>query len=241
MQPRYLVALKLIPGENAIEERGGGVRIGALATQHAVEESALLRRLYPLLPDAASRVGNLRVRVMSTLGGSLGEADVQSDPPAALVLYDAVVETSLGRAVPIRDFFRGPYDTCLEWEELVQAVVLPEPPPAGTRHVYFKYTTGPVTDRPCVGVAGLGRLDAAGRWAELRLACNGVSPVPLEVDCAKAIGEVPSTSLAAELGRQAAAGCDPMDDLRGSAGYKREVTGVYVRRAVQALAGEEVA
>lgn len=235
------MALKLIPGENGIAEQGGGVRIGGLTTQRAVETSPLLRARYPLLVDASAKVGNLRVRVMSTLGGSLGEADVQSDPPAALYLYDAVVETSLGREVPIREFLLGPYETCLEWEELVQGVRLPAPPPEGTRHVYFKYTTGPVTDRPCVGVAGLGRLDDGGRWAELRVACNGVGPVPVEVDCSRALGERPSEALAAELGRDAAAACDPMDDLRGSAAYKREVTGVYVRRAVAALAGQEVA
>jgi carbon-monoxide dehydrogenase medium subunit len=236
LQPRYLVALKLIPGQDAIEPCDGGVRVGALVTQRALETSPLLRERYPLLAEAASRVGNLRVRVMSTLGGSLGEADMQCDPPAALFLYDALVETSAGREVPIREFFRGPYETCLAWEELVQGVRLPAPPPAGTRHVYLKYTTGPVTDRPCVGVAGLGRLDGAGRWAELRVACNGVGPVPLDVDCSAAIGERPGEALAAEIGRVAAAASDPMDDLRGSAAYKREVTGVFVRRAVQALA-----
>src|SRR5881397_2578992 len=117
----YLVDLQTIPGLNEIKNEADGVCIGALVTHRAVELSPAIRRSFPVVAEAFSHIGNVRVRETASVGGNLAHADYRLDPPPPLLALEAEVSIfgSKGcRAIPLRDFFRGMYETALEPGEI---------------------------------------------------------------------------------------------------------------------------
>lgn len=238
--PEKLVAVKNIPGLDYMEyDAEQGLRIGANTTQHAVEMSDLLKREYPVLAYAASKVGNIRVRTMSTVGGTVCEADHQADLPPTLTALDAtVIAQSVNgrRSIPISEFYVGPYETVLEPNELVVEVQVP---PMGERSagVYLKHVTGPITDRPCLGVAAYGQLDESGVLSEIRIVFGGIAGVPWRPEEAEAAvrGQRLSDENIAAAAEAAYAAADPLGDLRGSAWYKKEMVKVFTTRALNQL------
>jgi carbon-monoxide dehydrogenase medium subunit len=118
----YLVDLQSIPGLNQIAEEANGIRIGALVTHRAVELSPLVRNSFPVVAQAFSTIGNVRVRETASVGGNLAHADYRLDPPPALLILKSEV-TLFGpggsRVIPLKDFFTGMYETVLEQGEIL--------------------------------------------------------------------------------------------------------------------------
>ena len=236
--PKLLVNLKKIRDTSAIRhDPVGGLSIGALATISDIETSPLVRQHYAILAQACHVVANIRIRNMATLGGNLAHGDYQSDPPTVLAALDARLEImSAGgsRELELSDFQRGSYETVLEPGELISAVRIP-PLPQGMHGLYVKFTTGSSEERPCAGVAALANMND-GSCRELRLAVGAVSERPVRI----ATEELSNTRLTSEsiatLATVAARSIDPIDDIRGSAQYKRHLVGVLVRRTLAALA-----
>ena len=102
--PGLLVDLSRVPGLSFIEEQADGIHIGAMTTHYEVESSALLKRKCPLLAEVASNIGDVQVRNMGTIGGSVAHADPAADYPAALMALEAtirVVSAAGERRLPI--------------------------------------------------------------------------------------------------------------------------------------------
>lgn len=233
--PKTLVNLKKIKGAAEITyEAASGLRIGGLASIFDVESAPAVRQHYPLLARACHVVANIRIRNMATIGGNLAHADSQSDPPAALVAFDASVELTTRdgvRTVKLRDFLIGSYETGLERDEILTALLVP-PAPANVKGTYLKFTTRSSEDRPCAGVAAWVR-HANGKPAEARVVVGAVSPTPVVLtDQGLGSGQKSTADAIAEIARNAAATVDPIDDLRGPADYKRQLVQVLVRRAL---------
>jgi carbon-monoxide dehydrogenase medium subunit len=190
-----------------------------------------------LLAQACHVVANIRIRNMATIGGNLAHADSQSDPPAALVAFDASVELTRGktvRSVKLRDFLLGSYETGMARDEILTALSVP-PPPASSNGTYLKFTTRSSEDRPCAGVAAWVRA-TNGNVEEARVVIGAVSPAPVVLSEQFSSGQKFTTDAIAEIARKAAAAVDPIDDLRGPADYKRQLVQVLVRRALSACA-----
>lgn len=233
--PKTLVNLKKIKGAAEITyEAASGLRIGGLASIFDVESAPAVRQHYPLLARACHVVANIRIRNMATIGGNLAHADSQSDPPAALIAFDASVELTTRdrvRTVKLRDFLIGSYETGLERDEILTALLVP-PVPANVKGTYLKFTTRSSEDRPCAGVAAWVR-HANGKPAEARVVVGAVSPAPVVLtDQGLGSGQKSTADAIAEIARNAAATVDPIDDLRGPADYKRQLVQVLVRRAL---------
>lgn len=235
--PELLVNLRKIHGMAEITPGlDGGVRIGALATINDIERSALVGERLPMLADACHVVANIRIRNLATIGGNLSHGDYQSDPPTALVALGAVVElvsVDGRREVPLSEFLLGAYETALEPGELVAAVRVPGVP-AGWRSAYLKFTTRSSEDRPAAGVATLVRMEGD-RVAEVRLVVGAVTTTPARISEGEAYlaGRQLDDATLAEVGRITAAAIEPIDDIRGSAAYKRRLAGVQAERALQ--------
>lgn len=237
--PKTLVNLKKIKGAAEITyEPASGLRVGGLASIFDVESAPAVRQHYPLLAQACHVVANIRIRNMATIGGNLAHADSQSDPPAALVAFDASVELTTRdrvRTVKLRDFLIGSYETGLERDEILTALLVP-PAPANVKGTYLKFTTRSSEDRPCAGVAAWVR-HANGKPAEARVVVGAVSPTPVVLtDQGLGSGQKSTADAIAEIARNAAATVDPIDDLRGPADYKRQLVQVLVRRALSECA-----
>ncbi len=115
--PEQLVDLGRIKDLNYIREEGGALHIGATTTHYSVESSALVRAKCPLLSEAAAAIGDVQVRNMGTMGGSVAHADPAADYPAALQALEAniVIRGAKGeRTVSAADFFIDSFTTALE-------------------------------------------------------------------------------------------------------------------------------
>jgi len=240
--PKTLVNLKKIKDASDITyDPQHDLRIGALASIYDLETSPVIREYYPLLANACHVVANIRIRNMATIGGNLAHADYQSDPPAALIALDARVELSSQKGVrelSLEKFLVGSYETNLEPAELITTLSVP-PPPQGTRGIYLKFTTGSSEDRPCAGIAARVQMKN-GICENVRLVVGAVSSTPIRARKAEELarGERLTPKLIREMALEAAKVVEPVEDLRGPAGYKRRIVEVLARRALDVLAGK---
>jgi len=234
-RPERLVSLDDVAGLRHISQAEDGLRIGAMVRLRDVELHPGIRRAYPALALACGEVGNVRVRNQATLGGNLAEADYAADPPPALFALNASVRTTSpdgGRTIPLGQFFRGVLSTDLRPSEILVEIVVP--PPAGLRSTFLKFRSRSSEDRPCVAVAAAARFDGD-RCADLRVAVGAACETPLRLAPAeaKAEGRRLTAELIDEIASDYAEGIDPIDDLRGSAWYRREITRVFIARALR--------
>jgi carbon-monoxide dehydrogenase medium subunit len=233
----FLVDLQSIPGLDQISQEDGGVRIGALATHRAVECSPIIRSSLPILADACSKIGNVRVRQTASVGGNLAHADYRLDPPPPLLVLNAEV-TCVGpngsRVIPVSAFFRGLYETALEPGELIADVRVPAMP-VHSKAAYLRYSALSANDWPCLSVAALLR-EENGRCQELRLALGGVAATPLLINGLDFIRDQSlDVSMVDKVVHIVDEQIAPFSDLRGSEWYKRQMARLFVKKAIAQL------
>jgi carbon-monoxide dehydrogenase medium subunit len=235
VRPRGLVDVKRVAGLGAIDAAGGRLAIGATVRHRDVERSPVVRAHCPLLAGVARHVANVRVRTVGTVGGNLAFADPHSDLATLFLALDASVTLWARRgerAVPVADFVRGAYETAREPDEVLTGVRMP-PGLAGTAAAYLKYG---VHERPTLGVAVALTAAPGGAITGARVAIGCVGPRPQRLDevedriTGSTVADVEArvTDLAAAAARAAVT----VDDVHGSAEYKREMVAVFVRRAL---------
>jgi carbon-monoxide dehydrogenase medium subunit len=221
-RPETLVDIKRVAELSGVSLDSGAVVIGAAERHMDLADHPLVREHLPMLASVEGAVGNARVRAQGSIGGNLCFAEPKSDVATALVAYGAEV-TLAGpggrRVIAVEQFVAGPYFADKEPDELLVDIRVPVPA-SGTRAVYLKYQ---VTERPTVGVALLH--GSAG--ASCRLVVGAVGEVQM-LWTFNDPGEIEPDAVADEL--------DPTPDLTGSERYKRHVAGVFIRRAVDAMA-----
>ena len=235
----YLVDLQSVPGLNEIKMASDGVRIGALATHRMIELSPVIRQAFPVVAEAFSHIGNVRVRQTASIGGNLAHADYRLDPPPPLLALGAEV-TAVGpsgaRTIPVKNFFRGLYETVLDAGEILTEVKIPAMP-ANSKAVYLRYGTLSANDWPCVNVAAFLR-KANGRCQELRVALGGVAATPLlvtglEFANDQKLDDAVIEKILAAVDQQ----ISPSSDLRGSEWYKRKMARLFTKKAIAQLNG----
>lgn len=238
IEPEQLVWVGALPELSGIAlDEDGAIRIGATATLHELARSELLAGAVPVLADAAGRIGNPRVRAVATVGGALVHGDPRQDlPPVLLALRAAVgIAAKDGtRTIGLDGFYHGFMEVALGENEVVTHVVVPAR--GGWRDRYSRFTPGSEDDYPTVGVAVSLRVDDGGLIDDAEIALGGVDSRPiLATEAARSlIGTTGAGAVLEEAGRKAAAHCEPTDDARGSADYKRKMVDVWVRRTVTA-------
>jgi carbon-monoxide dehydrogenase medium subunit len=233
--PRVLVGLRSI-GELAGITVNGGARIRACATHTEVLSHPQIRAGWPVLAEAEEAVASVQVRNRGTLCGNLAHAFPNADPPAALLVVDAVAEVA-GRGgrreVPIESFITGALSTALAPDELLTGIALPAPP-EGARYAYLKYAMRP-HDLPILGVAVRLVIDGNGTCQDARIGLNAAADRPIRAKTAEAglVGTSLEDDALAGAADAAAAEADPPADIDGSVAYKRRVIRAYVRRALE--------
>lgn len=233
--PRHLIGLRKIAelAEMAATPEGG-LTIGAMVTQHALETSDVIRARFAALAEASAAVASPPVRRQGTIGGNLGHADPSGDPPAALIALGAEVEIASlrgRRRLLVEDFARDYMETILEPDELLIAVHLSAPAPrSGTAYLKLRLRG---VDTAIVG-AGVGLTLAEDgetcRDARIGLAGVGVTPERARAAEAALIGQALTDGAIRAAARIAADACEPMTDTEATAWYRREMVAVFVRR-----------
>jgi aerobic carbon-monoxide dehydrogenase medium subunit len=233
----HLVDVKTIADLSKIELKNGSLMIGSTATHRAIERSSVVQQNLPVLAEMETKVANVRVRASGTLGGNLCFAEPHSDPATLLLALGARAQVQ-GKAgtktLGIDRLITGAYETSLAADELLASVEIPIPSKS-QRAAYLKFQ---LHERPTLGLALVLNLDKD-KITTARAVVGSVSALPTQSDKANALlvgsrAQVEKQlSDAAEALAQAA---DPVDDLEGSAEYKRHLIGVFLKRAfAQAL------
>jgi carbon-monoxide dehydrogenase medium subunit len=238
VRPNCLVSLRSVRGLNSIEISDGGTRIGGLATHREVESSSLLRRRLPLVAETYHHVATIRVRNMATVGGGLAHADPNQDPPPTLIALGATVKaTSVdgSRVISLDEFFTDYYETVLKPDEIVTEVFIPKMAP-NSAGAYLKFLPRTADDYATVSAAAVLTLDKSGKTInDVRIALGSVGVTPIRATAAEAVlrGQPLKAEAFVEAGEKAKEAVDPVSDFRGSAAYKKEMAGVFVRRALE--------
>jgi carbon-monoxide dehydrogenase medium subunit len=238
VRPNCLVSLRSVRGLNSIEIHDGGTRVGGLATHREVESSSLLRRRLPLLAETYHHVATIRVRNMATVGGGLAHADPNQDPPPTLIALGATVKATSAdgsRVIPMDEFFTDYYETVLKPEEIVTEVFIPKMAP-NSAGAYLKFLPRTADDYATVSAAAVLTLDKTRKLiSDVRIALGSVGVTPIRATAAEAVlrGQPLEAEAFAEAGEKAKEAVDPVSDFRGSAAYKKEMAGVFVRRALE--------
>jgi aerobic carbon-monoxide dehydrogenase medium subunit len=109
--PEHVVDMSRVPSLDNIRQAHDGIHIGAMATHYQIESSTVLRAHCPLLAETASHIGDVQVRNMGTIGGSVAHSDPAADYPAALFALEAQVRLSSARGERTLSFadFPGRY------------------------------------------------------------------------------------------------------------------------------------
>ncbi len=215
-----------------------GLRIGALTRHRDIETSDEIATRYPVVGEAMRYVAHLAIRNRGTIGGSLSHADPAAEWPALSVLLDATM-TVAGptgrRKIAARDFFVAPLTTALEDDELLIHVDLP-PLPANAGWG-FEEVAQRHGDFALAGAAAILALDG-GSVADARLAMFGVDETPVRIGAAEEslIGKRPDADAFAAAAETVRTAVNPMNDLHGSADYRRHLAGVLARRVLAAAA-----
>ena len=221
-----------IQGLDRIEETtDGGLRIGALARHFALETSDLAKDRFPVLHEAMKHVAHLAIRNRGTIGGSLSHADPAAELPTMAVLLDAKIITaraSGGREIAAADFFVAPLTTTLEPDEIIVAVELPGlAPGTGWGFEEFAQRRG---DFAVAGISAIVSMDGE-LVTESRIALMGLHDTPVRAHAAEAALLDDGIDVAAAAARLDA---EPMNDLHGSADYRRHLAEVLTRRVLTA-------
>ena len=237
LRPRALISLHRIAALKGIERRAdGSLRVGAMTTHSGLALSAELRGAHRLLAEAAGRIGHEAIRNRGTIGGAVAHADPSADYPAALVALEAEIEIEGPRGrrkLPVHQFFQGFLTTALEQGELVTGIVLPPgPAKVATRFEKLARVEGDFATASVAVVLGLD----AGRVTSARLALGGCGSVPVRsFEAEKAVvGQAPGDTVFSQAGELLATAADPIDDVRGSAAYRRTIIPGLVARAIGA-------
>ena len=234
--PEHLVDLGRIKDLNYIREEGGALHIGATTTHYSVESSALVRAKCPLLAETASAIGDVQVRNMGTMGGSVAHADPSADYPAALQALEAkvVIRSANGeRTVTTAAFFVDSFTTTLEPGEIIREIVVPVEE-AGTGTSYQK-NVQPASGFAIVGVAVRVRR-SGGKITLARIGVTGLSNIGYRATAAeKALeGTAGSAEDVAKAAALVSQGADANSDLHASSDYRKHLTTVYAARAINA-------
>ena len=234
--PVYLIDISGIDGLEYIREEDGQLKIGAMTRESSLEESNLIKDNYPLLLDTVKMIADPQVRNMATVGGNLAHGDPANDHPATMIALRAsvAVEGPNGRReIGIDDFFPDFFTTALEDNEILTEIRIPASQP-GSGGAYQKIERK-VGDYAAAAVACQLSLEADGKIQQIGIGLTNVGPVPIRSVGAEGNlrGKTPDDSLIQESGRLAAEECNPVDDLRGSAGYKRDLVNELTQRAIK--------
>ena len=240
-RPSRLVSLRKLARLNAriAMAKDGALTIGAMTPLALLERSPEVARAAPVIPRAMRRLSNIRVRNVATIGGNLAHGDPHMDLPTILIALNAKVAVvgangaqAAERTIAVEDLFAGYFETVLAKNELIAELHIP--PQGKSRAAYIKVTTGSVEDWPALGVAVA--LEAEGSAVKsARVVVSAATEKATRLKGAERLlaGATVDEKVLARAGDAAAEEAECITDVRGSAAYKRELTRVYVGRALR--------
>jgi len=236
VSPPSLVCLERIPELRVIREHGDELFLGGCATHSALLSAPVVRDRFPVLAKGLATLGSPHIRNMGTLAGNIVTASPAGDTLPPLYALGAEVEIlakTARRRVPIAHFIEGPGKVGLSPGEIVAGVWLRKGRPYRTSH-FEKVGQRNALAIAVVSMAALIDTSEQGTIERARFAWGSVGPTvvtsePLEAFLKGRPLDLDTLSQAAAMARDAVA---PIDDVRATASYRREVAGNLLLRLI---------
>jgi len=234
-KPAYVVDLGRVPGLDNITEDGNHSVLGALVTHAQIENSQLLKSKCPLLPQTATTIADVQVRNRGTIGGSVAHADPAGDWPAAVVALDAEIKIygpNGERWVDCDEFFLGLLMSVLQPDEIVTAIKVPL---TGTDKTAYLKAAPRSSGFAVVGVAVRLAIDSAGNCSRAAIGITGVTAKAYRPERVEQMltGKRLDSVIIQQAAAEACRNIEPIEDINGSAEYRKQLTEVYVARAIE--------
>jgi carbon-monoxide dehydrogenase medium subunit len=237
LDPGVVVDLKKIRALRGIKLNRQGLTIGALTLMDEIATSPLVKGRYAIMAEAAAAVGSIQTRNRATLGGNVCNASPAADTAPALIALSArarIASNRRQREVLLEEFFLGPGKTCLQPNELLKEIFIPSP--AIKSGSSFQRCTRTAMDIALVNCAVFLSLASKREFiGDIRIALGAVAPTPVRAGPAETflIGKIADGDAIEKAAELAAASVSPIDDVRSSASYRREMVRVLTRRALE--------
>ncbi len=233
--PPCVIDINRIPGLDYISESNGFLRIGALARENDLDFSPTIISRFPILMDTTSVIADPLVRNQATACGNLAHGDPANDHPATMMALGASVIAAGPRGereIAVENFFTGLFTTALQPDEILKEIKIPIPPLlSGGAYLKIKRKVG---DYATAAVAVQITLNNAGVCQRAGVGLTNVGFTPLKARRAEAflIGKTLDDATIKQAAELAAGDSQPIDDIRGTADYKRDLVRVLTARAL---------
>ena len=243
-KPDVVIDVSRVVGLDEIRIEDDTVRLGAGVTHNQVVAHPLLRERAYALVRACWEVGAPQIRNRGTLAGNLVTASPANDsiPPLWALGAQVRLQSTRGeRTLALKDFFGGVRRTALEPDEMLTDISFPLPSP-NARSTFLKLGLRRAQAVSIVMVAVVLELDTAGIVRDAQITLGAVAPTIVAASDAQQFlpGRALDDTTIAEAARLAMQAARPIDDIRGTAEYRRDMVRVQVARALQHLhAGKE--
>jgi aerobic carbon-monoxide dehydrogenase medium subunit len=235
-RPKYLIDINRIADLAYVREENGKLHCGTMTRHVQMEESPLLKEKIPMLSQAASVIGDAQVRNRGTLGGALVEADPSGDwGPVVLALnaHMKCVGSQGERLISATDFFTFAYTAALESNEILTEIIFPVPN-GGSVGTYAKLERV-AGDFAIASAAVQMRLDSDGVCRSIGVGVTGGASVPQKAFSVETLlsGKKITPEIINEAAHIVQEDADPIEDLRGSAAYKKKALAAILKRALR--------
>ena len=235
--PSAVIDIKRIDALRSITQTDSGWRIGAAVPSAEMNEHGPLKAAWPGVVEAADLIGSTQVQGRCTVTGNLCNAGPAADSVPAMVSAGAMAEIAGPggtRSVPVEDIPTGPGKTSLAPGEMVTAITLPARA-AHSGSAYLRFIPRTEMDIAVVGVGITLTLGDDGKISDTKVALGAVGPKVIVSDAAAQalIGTSGDDAALDALAAAASASATPIDDKRGTAEFRRDVTGVMAKRVAK--------
>ena len=236
---QYLVDVKHLDGAEELSfDPSSGLTIGAGVNMNRVIVSPEVQQHYILLAEACRSVASYQLRTRATVVGNICNASPAGDTIGACLALDGVLTVHSERGLrqePLTGFFLGPGKTILKPGEIAISLHFPPPTP-GSAGAYIKLGRNNWSDLSIVGVTALCKPDpATASGYSFRIGLASVAPIPLVAAAAQEyLANTPlRTGSFHEAARLAQEACSPIDDVRGSARYRKAMVYQLTENALE--------
>jgi carbon-monoxide dehydrogenase medium subunit len=238
---KFLVDVKGLDGTDEMHyDAQLGLSVGSAVNMNRVLSSTAVQEYYPLLAEACRSVASYQLRTRATVVGNVCNASPAGDTIGACLVLGGILKVhgvDGYRQVPLSGFFLGPGKTVLKPGDIATAIQFPKPPPKSAGK-YIKLGRNNKSDLAIVGVTVLGYPDASsGSGYQFHISLASVAPVPLVASAAQDyLATHPAGPEAfAQAARLAEEACSPIDDVRGSARYRKAMVRRLTERALNSV------
>jgi carbon-monoxide dehydrogenase medium subunit len=237
-----VISLTRIADLGTIEVQDGSLFIGAGVTHNQLVHSPLIQQLCAAVGEAAQTIGTEQIRNTATVGGNLCTAASCADTAPILIALGAGIEI-VGRegrrTLPLAEFFIDHRQTALAKNEILTKIIVPIPPP-GTGAAFEKFGLRGASNISVASLAAVVRV-VDGHCTEACLVMGAVAPTPkvsvhaAELVQGRSISAIADDPLLLEqVGKAVAGDAAPIDDLRGTAAFRRNIIATLAQRALTA-------